>query len=111
MPDAHRRLFIVTAVTLALFLSFQGLKLWNKADFCRGRGEHYQSEAASLKAAQQTALAENRTEDAARLELHARASSLISEKYLQVARNPLLPYPSKPLITRQELDADPALLQ
>lgn len=111
MPDAHRRLMMLSAITLVCFLSFQGLKLWNKSDFCRGWGEHYQNEAASLKAARQTALAENRLEDAARLELHTRASTLISEKYLRVAENPLLPYPSRPLITRQELSADPALLQ
>lgn len=81
------------------------VSLWNKADFCAGWAAHYAGRAAVLRTEQSRANAEHRPEDAQLFERRAMEMSVIAKKYARVASNPLLPYPSKPLVSDADLAA------
>tara|TARA_E500000305_G_C4004343_1_gene229049 strand:+ start:495 stop:863 length:369 start_codon:yes stop_codon:yes gene_type:complete len=83
-----------------------GISLWNKADFCSGWATQYEQRAVDLRNEQLLAIAEKRLNDANAFENSALTMSVIAKKYNRVANNPLLAYPSKPLVTDAELNAE-----
>lgn len=99
---AMRFTFVALVVTAGVF----GLSLWNKADFCSGWAAHYEQRAAVLRTEQSLAIAKNRPDDAKAIEESALAMAVIAEKYARVANNPLLAYPSKPLVTDAEIGTE-----
>ncbi len=52
------------------------------------------------------AIAEDSHEDVQLIEHTAIEMSVIATKYARVANNPLLPYPSKPLVTEADLASE-----
>ncbi|MFM2216582.1 MAG: hypothetical protein RL240_900 [Planctomycetota bacterium] len=98
------RSVIIKALLLGSFIlcGFVCMSLWNKADYCAGWAEHYAQRAAVLRDEQSRAIAEDRNDDAQLIERTAIEMSVIAKKYARVASNPLLPYPSKPLVTEAE---------
>ncbi|TWU01686.1 hypothetical protein [Neorhodopirellula pilleata] len=100
-----KRSFTVKAVLWGILglSSFVCISLWNKADFCGGWAAHYAQRAAMLRDEQSLAIAENRPDDAQAIEHTVLEMDVIAKKYARVANNPLLAYPSKPLVTDAEL--------
>ena len=100
-----KRSFILKAAIFGgvMLCGFVLVSLWNKADFCAGWAVHYAERAAMLRTERSHAVAEERLEDAQLIERTAIEMNVIAKKYARVARNPLLPYPSKPLVTEADL--------
>jgi len=97
---------IQAATVLAVSVpAFFGLSLWNKSDYCLGWAAHYMNRSVKLEADLLLAVAEHRQQDAVAISRLVRTDSLIAQKYLRVSRNPLLPYPTSPLVTEAELRA------
>jgi hypothetical protein len=103
-----KRSFIVKAVLagIAGLCVLMCFSLWNKADFCAGWAAHYAERASVLRNEQSRAVAEDRPEDAQVIEHTAIEMTIIAKKYSRVANNPLLGYPSKPLVTEAELASE-----
>jgi len=102
------RSVIIKASLLGSFVlcGFVCASLWNKADFCAGWAAHYAERAAVLRNERSRAIAEDRRQDAQLIERTAIEMSVIAKKYARVASNPLLPYPSKPLVTEADLASE-----
>lgn len=83
-----------------LSLSFCGLKIWGKYDFCQGWADHY---AARAKQHRAEAESSGLTPEERRAHLIAADwHDIISHKYATTARQPWRPYPAYPLITPEE---------
>jgi hypothetical protein len=91
-----------------ILCGFFCLSLWNKSDFCAGWAAHYAERAAVLRDERSRAIAEDRNDDARLIERTAMEMNVIAKKYARVASNPLLPYPSKPLVTEADLASEQA---
>jgi len=99
-PDRHVSWLGLAATICVLVWACFSLVVWNKHDNCRGVSEFYSENAARYRTqAQDHAYSLKQRSD---LLIRAEWYDTISAKFARVAARPWLPYPTAPLLTKDE---------
>ena len=99
-----RKLFdfrVIFGITIALYVTFAGLSIWNKVDCCSGRSRQF-----ALQARQHRLEAAKPGVSATDKKAYLRAAAIndfAAAKYARIASRPWLPYPGYPAITPEEI--------